>query len=230
MKILSISDKIVPFIYSPTVVKKFGHVDFVVACGDLPYYYQEFIISTLNKPLFFVHGNHDPHTEYSDYSECTQPRGGIDLHRRVRMYAGMTLAGVAGSIRYNKKAVYQYTQGQMWYHVFSLVPGLFLNRLLYGRYLDLFVTHSPSWKIHDGEDFPHQGIKAFRWLVQVFKPRIHFHGHTHVYRPDTVIETRMGTTRVLNTFGYLETEVDIPAWRYIGKKDPGDGPVGKDLG
>ena len=73
VKILSISDKIVPFIYSPKVKLKFGHVDFVIGCGDLPYYYQEFIISSLNVPLFFVRGNHDPVTEYSENQSYTHP-------------------------------------------------------------------------------------------------------------------------------------------------------------
>lgn len=211
MKILSISDKIVPFIYSPNVIKMFGHVDMVIGCGDLPYYYQEFIISTLDKPLFFVRGNHDPVTEYRETNTCDHPHGGIDLHGKVIRHAGVLIAGVEGSLRYNKMSVFQYTQNQMWSHVFGLLPRLVFNRLVYGRFLDIFVTHAPPWKIHDQEDLPHQGIKAFRWLIQVFQPKVHFHGHTHVYRPDTVVETFLGHTRILNSFGYLETELNFPA-------------------
>lgn len=211
MKILSVSDKIVSFIYSPNVIKMFGHVDLVIGCGDLPYYYQEYIISSLDKPLFFVRGNHDPVTEYSEGCTCDHPHGGVDLHGKVIRHAGALMAGVEGSLRYNQMSVFQYTQSQMWSHVFGLLPGLFYNRLVYGRFLDIFVTHAPPWKIHDQADLPHQGIKAFRWLIQVFQPKIHLHGHTHVYRPDTVIETYLGVTRVLNSFGYLETELDTPA-------------------
>lgn len=211
MKILSVSDKIVPFIYSPNVIKMFGHVDVVIGCGDLPYYYQEFIISALDKPLFFVRGNHDPVTEYSEVNSCDHPHGGVDLHGKVIRHAGVLFAGVQGSIRYNKMSVFQYTQSQMWTHVFRLLPGMFFNRMVYGRFLDIFVTHAPPWKIHDQVDLPHQGVKAFRWLIHVFQPTFHFHGHIHVYRPDTVIETCLGRTRVINTFGYLETELDLTA-------------------
>jgi Icc-related predicted phosphoesterase len=102
----------------------------------------------------------------------------------------------------------------MWNHVMRLVPMLLVNRVIYGKYLDIFVTHAPPWKIHDQEDLPHQGIKAFRWLLQIFKPRYHFHGHTHVYRPDAIIKTDFGDTQVINSYGYLETELqlgDLPA-------------------
>ncbi|MHA2428374.1 MAG: metallophosphoesterase family protein [Candidatus Hermodarchaeia archaeon] len=209
MKILSISDKIVSFIYSPQVKIKFGHVDFVIACGDLPYYYQEFIVSSLDVPLFFVRGNHDPEMEIGEIKSRPHPYGAIDLHRRVIHHNGVLIAGVEGSIRYKKEGSFQYTQSQMWNNIMRLVPMLLVNRLVHGRYLDIFVTHAPPWKIHDKEDRPHQGIKAFRWFLQVFKPRYHFHGHTHVYRPDTIIKTDFHDTQVINSYGFLETELQL---------------------
>jgi Icc-related predicted phosphoesterase len=209
VNILSISDKVVSFIYSPQVKERFGHVDFVIACGDLPYYYQEYIISVLDKPLMFVHGNHDPETEYSEKRSCDHPLGGIDLHRRVIRHNGVLVAGVEGSIRYKKQGGFQYTQNQMWYNILRLLPGLFYNRLVYGRFLDIFVSHAPPWKIHDQDDLPHQGVKAFRWFIQVFKPKYHFHGHIHVYRPDEIIKTQVGLTQIINTFGFLETELKL---------------------
>lgn len=209
MKILSISDKVVSFLYSPQVKLKFSHVDFVVACGDLPYYYQEYIISVLDKPLFFVRGNHDPVEEIGENWSCHQPLGGVDLHRKVVHYQGVLLAGVQGSIRYNKQSPFQYTQSQMWSHVYNLIPALMFNRLRYGRFVDIFVSHSPPWLIHDKKDYPHQGIKAFRWFIQVFKPKVHFHGHTHVYRPDVITRTHFGPTEVVNSYGFQETEFHL---------------------
>jgi len=207
VKILSISDKIISFIYSPQVKTKFGHVDFVVACGDLPYYYQEYIVSAIDKPLFFVRGNHDPEEEIGDLKTRKHPWGGVDLHRRVIHYNGVILAGIEGSLRYKKQGKFMYTQFQMWMHVIRLLPVLIFHRLFHGRYLDVFVTHAPPWHIHDQEDIPHQGIKAFRWLIKVLKPKLHFHGHTHVYRPDAIIKTQMGNTLVINSYGYRETEL-----------------------
>lgn len=91
---------------------------------------------------------------------------------------------------------------------FSLIPGLLLNCIRFGRYLDVFITHAPAWKIHDQDDRPHQGIKAFRWIIQSFQPRYHLHGHIHVYRNDTITETRVGKTTVMNVYGYKQINID----------------------
>lgn len=206
MKILSISDKIVSFIHSPAIKSCFDDVDLVLACGDLSYVYQEYIISLLNVPFYFVRGNHDKSIEYGSGEARTHPRGGFDLHRRVLRHNDLLLAGVEGSIRYSGEGSYQYTQRQMWRHVWRLFPELMLNKLLYGRYLDIFVTHAPPTGIHEGEDWAHQGIDAFRWLLDTFKPRYHFHGHVHLYRPGAVNETQLGPTTVLNTYSYRLTE------------------------
>lgn len=206
MYILSISDILIPFIYSPQAAERFSGVELAIDCGDLPYYYVEYLISTLNIDLFFVRGNHSKETEFTTGGMRQGPLGGIDLHRRVINHHGLLLAGVEGSLRY-RDGPFQYTQSEMWIHVFHIIPHLLFNRLIYGRYLDILVTHAPPWGIHDQSDLPHQGIKAFRWFIQVFKPAYHFHGHIHVYRPDTPLETQVGQTRVINTFGYRVTEV-----------------------
>ena len=122
----------------------------------------------------------------------------------------LLLAGVEGSLRY-REAPFQYTQVEMWGHVLSLVPALLRNRILYHRYLDVFISHAPPWGIHDQPDLPHQGIKAFSWLLRVFRPRYHFHGHIHVYRRDIPTNTRYRETLVVNTYGYLETRIERSA-------------------
>jgi Icc-related predicted phosphoesterase len=208
MKVLSLSDKIVPFIYSPQVRRRFADVDFVLGCGDLPYFYLEYVLNALDKTLFFVRGNHDKVVEYSTEGSRTKPNGGIDLHDRHYQHNGILLAGVEGSLRY-RQGHFQSTQTEMWGHVFSLLPGLMRNRLIYGRFLDVFITHAPPFGLHDAEDLPHQGIKAFRWLVETFQPAYFFHGHVHIYRPDTDNCSRLGNTWVINSFGYYETELEI---------------------
>ena len=145
MKVLAVSDVEVDMIYSPLITQRFQDVDLVIGCGDLPYYYLEYIISMLNRPLYYVRGNHAPRfNEEGTGGERTSPWGGIDLHRRVIRdpLSGLLMAGIEGSLRYNHGR-YQYTQAEMWMMIFSMVPRLLLNRLLYGRYLDIFVTHAP---------------------------------------------------------------------------------------
>lgn len=208
MKILSVSDQVDPRIYSEALNARHNDVAFVLSCGDLPYMYLEYIQCVLNQPLYFVHGNHDLSEKVNQDEPLSYPLGANNLHRKIYREQGLLLAGVEGSIQYNRKTKYQYTQGRMWGHVFQLVPGLLFNKLVYGRFLDIFVTHAPPRGIHEGEDWTHQGIKAFRWLINTFQPAYHFHGHIHVYRPDTVKETQTGKTLVINTFQSRVTEID----------------------
>jgi Icc-related predicted phosphoesterase len=84
--------------------------------------------------------------------------------------------------------------------VLKLVPGLLYNRLIHGRFLDVFVTHAPPKGIHEGKDWTHQGIKAFRWLLDTFQPAYYFHGHIHLYFPDQTSESRVGKTQVINAY------------------------------
>lgn len=210
MKILSVSDVELGSIYNAQITQRFPDVDLVISCGDLSYFYLEYIISTLNKPLYFVRGNHAVQVEYGVGGERKAPWGAVDLHERAVYEHGLLMAGVQGSLQYNF-GPYQYTQGEMWAFVLGLAPRLMLNRLQYGRYLDIFVTHASPWGVHDMEDLPHRGIKAFNWLIKVFKPTLHLHGHIHIYRPDVITETLVNQTRVINTYGFRETIFDPPA-------------------
>jgi Icc-related predicted phosphoesterase len=207
VKILSVSDVEVGFIYSPLILERLKDIDLIISCGDLSYFYLEYIESMLNRPLYYVHGNHGHEVEYGVAGERRAPWGGTNLNRQVANQAGLLLAGVEGSLMYNH-GPFQYTQGDMWASVLSLAPALLLNRIRYGRFLDVFVSHAPPWGIHDLDDLPHQGIKAFRWLIDVFKPSVFLHGHVHIYRNDTITTTRMGSTLVINTYGFHETVID----------------------
>lgn len=206
-KILSLSDVLVGFIYSPQVSLRFPDIDLIFGCGDLPNYYLEFTISLLDAPLYYVNGNHQSQIESVPNKHQSGPLGGMNIHRKVVFDRGLLIGGVEGCQRYSN-GPYQYTQTEMWGHVFSLIPKLFINRLIFGRYLDVFISHAPPWGIHDQKDFTHQGIKAFRWLLDIFCPEYHFHGHIHVYRPDTVVKTKYKKTCVINTYGFTETEIE----------------------
>ena len=213
MRILSISDTEVGFIYSPMILDRFKMIDLVISCGDLPYYYLEYILSMLNVPLYYVRGNHSSKIEITTGGERTSPWGAVNLDQRViKDNSGLLLAGLEGSIQYNR-GPHQYTQTEYWWKAFRLVPGLMLNKISAGRYLDILVTHAPPWKIHDQTDLPHQGIKAFRWLIDVFKPALHLHGHIHVYFQNTETQTLIGATQVINSFGYRELELNVPYLR-----------------
>lgn len=208
MRILTLSDAPVTYIYSPVVRTRYNGVDLIVGCGDLAYYYLEYVYNALDAPLFYVRGNHDKVIEHSSAGQRGGPHGGIDLHRRVVKYREALLAGVEGSPRY-RPGPFQYSQAEMWEHVLALAPRLMWNRIIFGRALDIFVTHAPPSGVHEGSDYPHRGIHAFRWLVKVFQPAIHLHGHVHLYSPDQPIETSLGRSRIINAYGAREVEMQF---------------------
>lgn len=224
MKVLAVSDIEVDMIYSPLITQRFKDVDLVIGCGDLPYYYLEYIISMLNRPLYFVRGNHAPRfREEGTGGDRTSPWGGVDLHRKVtRDPSGLLMAGIEGSLNYNNGR-FQYTQGEMWSMVLGMVPRLMLNRMLYGRYLDIFVTHAPPAGIHDKDDLPHRGIRAFRWFIEKFKPTYHLHGHIHIYQQYDITETQHESTRVINTYAYKTLVFELGAKREGILKNPAEG-------
>lgn len=206
-KVLSLSDKQLDSIYCAQVRNRFADIDLILGCGDLTYSYMEYLVSVLDVPLYYVRGNHSNQVEHTSSGRKTHPYGGIDLHRRVVNHNGLILAGVEGSLEYNK-GPFQYSQTEMWGHILRIVPILVWNRAKHGRYLDVFISHAPPWGIHDKPDLPHQGIKAFRWLLETFQPRYHFHGHTHIYRQDEQKVTKYLSTTVINTYGYAETLIE----------------------
>jgi hypothetical protein len=213
MKILALSDEVVDFIYSPRIKEQYADVDLVLGCGDLPFYYLEFIVTVLNVPLFYVAGNHDKPSQYlSDGRIISRAEGcesleGMAASARARSPDGATgprllLAGLGGCLRYNQEPHHQYTQGEMAGRALRLAPALMANRLRYGRYLDILVAHAPPRGIHDGADQAHTGFEAFLRFMDVFKPRFLLHGHAHLYRRDTVTVTHYKATDVINVYPY----------------------------
>ena len=59
MIFLAAADHVDPRVYSQTVRERFPFVDCIFGAGDLDISYYEYIITCLNKPLYFVFGNHN---------------------------------------------------------------------------------------------------------------------------------------------------------------------------
>lgn len=197
MRILAVSDHVADSVYSEHIEKRFGGVDLAVSCGDLPYSYLEYIVTMLNVPSFYVHGNHD-HPEYrANGTTLEEPGGWINLDGTTVEAKGVLLAGLEGSVRYKPRAPYQYTEREMAWKAWRLAPGLLVNRLRHGRYLDVLVAHSPPRGIHDGDDLPHRGFETFLGIIRLFKPRYLLHGHKHAYGPEAT-RTEYAGTEVIN--------------------------------
>ena len=185
-------------------------VDLVLGAGDLPYDYLAFVASTLDRPLVFVPGNHD-----ADLSGFTRhaglsmrggfparwpgPAGGINADGRVVDVAGLRVAGLGGSLRYND-GPNQWTQAQQARRARKVVRAARRRRRRDGRGVDVLLTHAPPRGVGDREDLPHQGFDCLHATVEQLAPTWLLHGHIHPYgeRP---AEHRIGDTRVRNVVG-----------------------------
>ncbi|MBP9502556.1 MAG: metallophosphoesterase [Candidatus Promineofilum sp.] len=209
MNILAVSDRVMDRLYCGQARQYYPDVDLLVGCGDLPFYYLDFLTSAFNVPLFYVRGNHDGGPQYSaDGHVWSEVRGGADIHGKVVMHKDLILAGFQGSMRYKAHADYMYSESEMRMTVAQIVPRLLWNRRRLGRALDILVTHSPPYGIQDRPDLAHTGFKVFLSFLRMFKPRYHLHGHIHVYRQDETVVTRYEKTEVINVYPYRLLEID----------------------
>ena len=206
MKILAVSDEVVERLYSLCANGHFEDVQLILGCGDLPYPYLENLLTILNVPLLYVPGNHDPN--YHAENQLAHVEGGTNLDLKVVRMSKFLIGGFGGSIRYRPDGTNQYNQTEAFLRAYRMLPRLRLNRLNYGRALDILITHSPPFGIHDEDSQAHQGLKAINWLLRVAQPRYHFHGHTHFQRRNlSPSDSILGITRIVNIFPYKVLEV-----------------------
>lgn len=210
MKILAVSDETVDWLYSPNARGRLGKVDLILGCGDLPYYYLEYLVTMLDAPLLYVHGNHDPLVEYTSAGGTkTAPGGGENVDMRCVNQHGLLVAGLEGCIRYKPDGLHQYTQNEMTLRSLALLPGLAANRLMRGRWLDVLIAHSPPLGIHDMPTAAHTGFHAFLNLMRIFRPRYLLHGHRHQNYAPGATETRWGATTVINVHPFRVLDIEV---------------------
>lgn len=201
MKILGLSDRIIPFIHSAEVKEAFPEVDLVLGCGDLPAKYLEYVLTVLNVPLVYVPGNHDA-------NQLRVP-GAIRGDGRLVVVKGLRILGLGGSRRYKPRGRHQYTEAEMRMRVLKYGLRLMWSALRGRRAFDILLAHSPPFGIHDAEDPAHIGFRAFLPLMRRGRPRLMVHGHTHaVPNLDTTV-TEFADTLVINVYPYRQ--IDLPA-------------------
>ena len=186
-RILAVADEVHEGLYGDRLPSL--SPDLVLACGDLPFDYLEYIVSRLDVPLVFVPGNHDPDLKPRgdlwlplrvDEPEVGPP-GCINADGRVVDVAGLRVAGLGGSVRY-RPGPNQYTQSEMRRRALRLELRLRVRPARSGRRLDVLITHAPP-DVVDGPDTDpaHRGFKAFARLIRNTSPRAHVYGHVHPY-------------------------------------------------
>ena len=199
-KILLLSDTEEPYFWDFFSKDKVQDYDVIVSCGDLKAAYLEFLVTMSNKPLLYVHGNHD--TKYQD-----NPPGGCDsIEDQVVTVKGVRIAGLGGSMRYNEEGVYMSTEQEMQKRVKKLA-----RKIRKAGGLDLFVTHAPATGYGDREDLAHRGFACFHEILTEFQPQVMAYGHVHRdYGGFKREYAYTGPTRIINAFGHFAVDIEVP--------------------
>lgn len=214
IRVLAVADEIGQSLYGPRLRELAP--DLILACGDLPFDYLEYLRTEAEVPLLYVHGNHDPSpvrasvSSYlpTQYPVRTRPQviGCISVEDRWDDEAGLRIAGLGGSIRYND-GENQFTQAEMRGRVRRLTRKTRIRRWRDQRSVDIVIAHSPPLDCGDEADGPHRGFSSFHKLIERLEPRFMLHGHIHPHgrpKPDRTI----GNTRIVNVIPYRLLEVE----------------------
>ncbi|MET0134131.1 MAG: metallophosphoesterase [Kibdelosporangium sp.] len=208
-RVLTVSDEIVETLWTDQVHRH--SVDLVLAAGDLPFDYLEYLANALDRPCVLVPGNHD--VDLGGYhrsrglwlrggfpTRWPGPQGWVDSDGRVVDAAGLRIAGLGGSIRYGT-GPNQWTERQQARRASALARTARRRYRRDGRGVDVLLTHSPPRGVGDREDAPHRGFDCLHDAVRRMRPTMLLHGHIHPHG-ERLTEQRLDTTRVVNTVGY----------------------------
>lgn len=189
MKILAISDTESTLIREHFNHEMFKDVDLILAAGDLKADYLSYVVTCLNVPLLYVHGNHDARLVNDP------PEGCICIDDKVLTFGGLKIAGIGGCMSYNE-GPFQFTEAQM-------RRRLIKNTLKYRKGIDILLTHSPAYKLGDGQDRAHIGFKCFVDLLDKHAPKLMVHGHQHLNYGNPTRERQYKQTRIINAYEHI---------------------------
>lgn len=190
MKIMLISDEEDRGLWDYFKKEKLEGADLIISAGDLKAVYLSFLVTLANRPLLYVHGNHD-----GSYDKWP-PEGCDCIDDKLVTINGVRILGLGGSMLYNG-GPYQYTEKQMRWRIWKLQ-----GKIRRAGGVDIVVTHAPIRGYGDQDNLPHRGFEAFLPLLDKWKPKYLVHGHVHQRYGTGWERTRQyGETTIINACG-----------------------------
>ena len=172
--------------------------DLILACGDLPRVYLEFLTTMAKCPVLYIRGNHD------DALMEEPPGGCICVEDQVYVHEGLRIAGLGGSHRY-RDGRNMFTEAQMRKRARRLMPKIRKH-----NGLDILMTHAPARGINDFDSLSHRGFETFRDLLNRYHPQVFVHGHIHKnYGIRIPQRTELEGTTVINAYEHCIFEIEI---------------------
>ena len=193
MKILLVSDEEDKYLWDFYKPGRLKDIDLILSAGDLKAAYLSFLVTMANRPLLYVHGNHD-----GGYAQ-RPPEGCQCIDGKLVTVGGLRILGLGGSALYNG-GPHQYTERQMRWRIHRLRLKLALT-----GGVDIVLTHAPVRGFGDEDNMTHRGFEAFLPLLDQYQPQYLVHGHIH---------QRYGANRP-RCYQYNETTIVNATGRYI---------------
>jgi uncharacterized protein len=207
LTVLAVADEVSPSLYDRFDEERWGNIDLVLSCGDVPPYYLDFLCSMLNVPVLYVRGNHDATYPAKAYDGCE------NVHGKIVERKGLRVAGFEGSMWYNG-GDFQYREREM-----RRIVRRSRIRTFRSDPPDIVLTHAPPRGCHDGRDACHRGFESFREAIEVWRPKFLLHGHMHAYERGER-DTTIGATRVVHVFPYTVLQVPLRARQVLPQSGP----------
>lgn len=199
MKILTLADEESGYLWDYYRPGNLAGIDLILSAGDLKAEYLSFIVTMANRPLLYVHGNHD-------VSYASNPPEGCEcVDGRLVTVNGLRILGLGGSMLYNHGA-HQYTERQMQRRIQRL--ALKIKR---AGGVDIVLAHAPVRGCGDADDLAHRGFEAFIPLLDKYRPALFVHGHVHKSYTGAQFQRvlQYGDTCIINASGRYIIDTDI---------------------
>ena len=193
MRMLAISDIESKFIHDHFDPDRFKGISLVLAAGDMKADYLSYVVTMLNVPLLYVHGNHDARLLREPPEGCTCIDG------QIFEYEGIRIAGLGGCMTYSG--------GQLQYTEKEMSKRIAKNKFKYRKGIDLLLTHAPAFGLGDGNDQAHTGYQCFVDLLDKYKPKYMVHGHQHLNYGKLERVIKHADTTIVNAFDYTIFEI-----------------------
>lgn len=207
MKILLISDVEEPFLWDYYQPGRLKDYDLILAAGDLKAAYLEFLVTMANKPLVYVHGNHD-----GTY-QSRPPEGCDCADDTILTVKGLRILGLGGSWLYSG-GPYQYTEKTMQRRIRRL-----RWKIRRAGGVDIVLTHAPVRGYGDDDTLAHRGFEVFQKLMDELHPRYWIHGHVHLnYGGGNRRVYQCGDTLIINAFGRYTLDTEERVETILAKK------------
>ena len=196
MKLLLIADQEEPYLWDYYQPGRLSGYDMILSAGDLKPAYLRFLVTMANRPLLYVHGNHD--VGY----ETDVPEGCDCIDGAFTVCKGLRILGLGGSALYSG-GPHQYSEKQMERRIRKTRRAI---RRAGG--VDIILTHAPARGRGDGDDPAHRGFACFNDLIEQYKPKYFIHGHQHLnYSTFAQRVIQCENTTIINACGRYELEL-----------------------